>query len=137
MRVRFYGRSSSTPLWIYSERSTFTSVAISADGSYVTAGSFGRVYFWANAKSLTGNPAPTWTSATLGGPFEHRCLAISDDGNYVAACGTGPNVFYWAGATGKSGSDVPTTWDYLLEGQVEAIAISDDGNHVAAVGDCC
>jgi hypothetical protein len=140
--VRFYGRSSSTPLWIYSETGiTFTSVAISADGSYVAAGSFvgypdfdGRVLFWANAKSLTGDPAWTWSSVSLNGPLEHRCLVISDDGNTVAACGTGPNVFYWAGATGKSGSDVPTTWRYMLEGRVEAIAISGDGSHVAAAG---
>jgi WD40 repeat protein len=134
LEVRFYSRSSSTPLWIYSELSTFTSVAISADGSYVAAGSFGGVYFWANAKSLTGNPAPTWTSAIPGGSIEHRCLAISDDGNYVAACGTGPNVFYWAGAAGMTGSNIATTWDFSLAAQVEAIALSDDGNHVAAVG---
>jgi hypothetical protein len=132
--VRFYGRSSSTPLWIHSAQEIFFSVAISADGSHVTAGGIGRVYFWANAKSLTGDPSPTWTSANLGGPIEHRCLAISDDGNYVAACGTGPNVFFWAGAAAKSGSNIVTTWDYFLGGQVEAIAISDDGNHVAAVG---
>jgi hypothetical protein len=134
--VRFYGRSSSTPLWISSAQEVFYSVAISADGSYVAAGGFGRVYFWANARSLTGDPPPTWTSAAgLGGYFEDRCLAISDDGNYVAACGTGPNVFYWANAAGKSGSDIATTWDYMLvEGEVLAIAISDDGSHVAAVG---
>ena len=132
--VRFYGRSSSTPLWIYSAQDLFSSVAISADGSYVAAGGFGRVYFWANAKSLTSDPTPTWSSVNLGGPIFRRCLTISDDGNYVAACGTGPNVFYWAGALGKLGSNIVTTWDYSLGGQVEAIAISGDGNHVAAVG---
>jgi hypothetical protein len=140
--VRFYGRSSSTPLWTHVGQAPFSSVAISADGSYVVAGGFGRVYFWANARSLTGNPAPTWVSVDLVDSILRRCLAISDDGNYVAACGTGVNlgtsVFYWAGATGKSGSNVATTWDYLFPSGVAtvvlAIAISDDGNHVAAVG---
>lgn len=143
--VRFYGRSSSTPLWTYSQSLAFwTSVAISADGSYVAAGYYepqpqppdqGRVFFWANAKSLTGNnPAWTWNSRNLYGPIEYRSLAISADGNYVAACGTGSNVFYWAGATGNSGSGIDTTWDAYLADRVEAIAISDDGNHVAAAG---
>jgi hypothetical protein len=135
--VRFYGRSSSAPLWTYSKTGEmFASVAISADGSYVAAGGF-HIYFWSNAKSLPhDNPAPTWISVDLNGQIQHRCLAISDDGSTVAACGTGPGVyvFSWTGAAGKSGSDVDMTWDYFLNGQVEAIAISDDGNHVAAVG---
>ena len=135
--VRFYGRSSSTPLWTYSKTAeTFASVAISADGSYVAAGGF-HIYFWSNAKSLPhDNPTPTWISVDLKGQIQHRCLAISDDGNTVAACGTGPGVyvFSWTGAAGKSGSDVDVTWDYFLNGQVEAIAISEDGSHVAAVG---
>ena len=138
--VRFYGRSSSTPLWTHSGQDDFTSVAISADGSYVAAGGFGGVYFWANARSLAGNPDPTWSSGSIGGPIERRCLAISDDGNHVAACVrgiynlSGPNVFYWADAAGKSGPNIADTWDYSLASEVLAIAISDDGNHVAAVG---
>jgi len=133
--ARFYDRSSSTPLWTYSAGTKITSVAISADGSYAAAGTLGKIYFWADAKSLTGSPPPTWTSRQVtGGYFEHRCLAMSDDGNTVAACGTGENVFYWADATGKSGPNIDTTWMTYLADQVEAIAISDDGNHVAAVG---
>jgi WD40 repeat protein len=131
--LRFYGRSSSTPLWTHMGQAPFTSVAISADGSYVAAGGLGVVYFWANAKSLTGDPTPTWSSVPLGGPIFRRCLAISDDGNYVAACGTGPNVFYWAGAIGESGPNVATTWIFDFGPLVEAIALSDDGNYVAAV----
>jgi WD40 repeat protein len=144
--VSFYGRSSSTPLWTYSLSSfDYTSVAISADGSYVAAASFdpqfpqGRVLFWADAQSLTtephnpGTPDPTWSSASLNGPLERRCLAISADGNAVAACGTGPSVFYWAGATGRTASNELTTWDYNFGFLVEAIAISPDGNYVAAV----
>jgi WD40 repeat protein len=134
--VMFYGRSSSTPLWIYSSVGTdFHSVAISADGNYVAAGTLGKVYFWANARSLAGNPSPTWTSRqVVGDYFERRCLTISADGNYVAACGTGMSVFYWAGAAGKSGSDIDTTWVWSLAFKVEAMAVSDDGNHVAAAG---
>ena len=58
--VRFYGRSSSTPLWTSANATAFFSVAISADGSYVAASSLGRVYFYANAKALTGNATATW-----------------------------------------------------------------------------
>jgi hypothetical protein len=132
-QLRFYGRSSSTPLWT-SGSGAFTSVAISADGSYVAASSSGIVYFWANARSLTGNPSSTWSSNSLGGDIQRRCLAISDDGDSVAACGIGPNVFYWAGATTRSGSNQLRTWAYLFTGPVEAVAMSDDGNHVAIVG---
>jgi hypothetical protein len=141
-QVRFYGRSSPTPLWTDAIPGV-RSVAISADGNHVAVGGSGFVYFWANAKSLTGNAnPPTWTSESLASLLIlRRCIAISDDGNYVAACGNlnlGASVFYWAGAAGKSGSNVATTWDYLFPSEVlsivTAMAISDDGNHVAAVG---
>ena len=133
--LRFYGRSSGTPIWTYYAPGDFHSVAISADGSGVAAGNGSHIFFWNNAKSRTpGNTDPTWTSVNLGGPIEYRCLAISDDGNYVVACGTGPGVFYYAGAKAKSGSDIPYTWDYgfALGVNVEAVDISSDGDYVVA-----
>ncbi len=132
--LRYYGRGSSTPLWTNATQSQYISVAISADGNYVAVGANGFVAFWANARSRTGsnNPA-TWTTVNLYGPIERRCIAISDDGNYVAACGTGPDVFYWAGAAGRTGANQQTTWKYSLGYQVEAIAITPDGNYVAVV----
>jgi len=130
--VRFYGRSSSTPIWTTSNLGILLSVAISADGDSVSVGGGQFVYFWANARSLTGssNP-PTWTSYNLGGPISLKCLAISGDGNYLLAGGTGPNVMYWAGAKTKSGINVPTTWGKIVGGQVEAVDISSDGDFVS------
>jgi len=131
-QVRFYGRSSSTPIWTESIQDFLQTVVISADGNSVAASGIGVVYFWANARSLTGSTNPaTWTSASLGGPISRKCLAISGDGNYVLAGGTGPNVFYWAGAKTKSGANTPTTWRTDIGGRVEAVDISSDGNYVA------
>jgi WD40 repeat protein len=140
--VRFYGRSSGTPLWtkqLGTGAFVVLSIAISADGDCVAAGTDqlgvgGKVYFWKNAKTRTSASAdPTWNSAVLGGPIYRRCLDISDDGNYVVACGTGVNVFYWANAKARSTSSEPTTWQIEIPYfNVEAIDLSGDGDYVAA-----
>jgi hypothetical protein len=136
-QLRFYGRSSSTPIWTATAPSgTVESVAISANGDCVVAGgqlpSGGDIAFWNNARSLTGTPSPTWSSVNLNGPISRRCLDISDDGNYVAACGTDTNVFYWANARGLSGSNKPVSWQSRLFDNVMSIDLSSDGNYVAA-----
>jgi len=131
--LRFYGRSSGDPIWTYYAPGDFWSVAISADGSCVAAGNGSRVFFWNNAKSRTaGDTDPTWTSVDLGGPIEYRCLAISDDGNYVVAGGTGPTVYYWANAKGRTGSNEATTWQKGGFDDVAAVDMSSDGNYVVA-----
>jgi len=136
--LRFYGRSSGTPIWTYYAPGDFWSVAISADGSCVAAGNGSHVFFWKNAKSRTpGNTKPTWTSENLFGPIEYRSLDISDDGNYVVASGTGDSVFYWGDAKGISPgtTNVPTTWEYSFGyhfARVHAVDLSSDGNYVVA-----
>jgi len=141
--LRFYGRSSETPIWTYSQSGsiTFLSVAISADGDCVAIGTSypqgGDVRFWKNAKSrnpaIPGDTNPTWTSVDLGGPISERCLAISNDGNYLVAGGTGSSVYYWAGAKEESGPGlVSPTWQYWLLDLVEAVDISSDGDYVVA-----
>jgi hypothetical protein len=130
-QIRFYSRSSGTPLWTRAFQEGLYSVAISAYGDCVVIGSESRIYFWKNARSLTGTPDPTWESVPLG-PIERRCLDISDDGDYVVACGTGQDVFYWAGAKGKSGINVPTTWDRTIGNDVRTVDMSSDGDYVAA-----
>jgi len=152
-QVRYYGASSGTPLWISTTPSgDVISVAISADGDCVVAGTSGNspsprgvvagtsgayvpvgdVVFWKNARTLTGNPAPTWSSVDLGGQINRRCLDISDDGNYVVACGTGEWVFYWANTKGLSGSGKPTTWKSPQFPRVECVDLSSDGDYVTA-----
>jgi len=131
--LRFYNRSSGDPIWTYYAPGDFYSVAISADGSCVAAGNGSHVFFWMNAKSRTpGNTDPTWTSVDLGGPIEYRCLAISDDGNYVVAGGTGPTVYYWANAKGRTGSSQAVTWQKGGFVDVWAVDMSSDGNYVVA-----
>jgi hypothetical protein len=139
-QLRFYGRSSGTPLWESTTPSgTVESVAISADGDCVVAGtqlpSGGDIAFWKNARSLTGNPTPTWSSVDLTGPVLRRCLDISDDGNYVVACGTGQWVFYWANAKTRSTTPEPFSWRSPNLGSAHAVDLSSDGNYVATGGD--
>jgi len=132
--LRFYGRSSGTPIWTYTVDDSFGSVAISADGDCVAAGNGSLVFFWKNARSLSGiDPSPTWTSVWLG-VIEKRCLDISDDGNYLVAGGTGDQVYYWANAKSKSGSSVVVTWDYAFTPNTDVLAVdlSSDGDYVVA-----
>ena len=132
--VRFYSRSSGTPIWTYSAGEGFLSVAISADGDCVAAGNGSHVCFWKNARSLPGAPDPTWSSIWLG-PIEYRSLDISDDGNYLVASGTGDSVYYWANAKGLSGNGKPTTWEYHFGydfSRVHAVDLSSSGDYVVA-----
>ncbi|MGB6680621.1 MAG: WD40 repeat domain-containing protein [Candidatus Bathyarchaeia archaeon] len=138
--VRYYGRESGTPLWIKQLGSGpfgVNSVAISADGDCVAAGTShiggGEVYFWKNARTRTTSTAdPTWNSVNLGGGIEYRCLDISDDGNYVVACGTGQWVFYWANAKGRTTTSESTSWKSEYFVHVRAVDLSSDGDYVVA-----
>jgi len=143
-QVRFYDRTSAnpkTPIWSVPNPLVPSvhvySVAISADGDSVAAGysesngvtGYGVAY-WKNARTLTNPDQTTWESKDLGGPIGKRALDMSDDGNYVVACGTAVSVFYWAGAKGKSGLDVDTSWSYGMPANFEAVDISSDGDYV-------
>jgi hypothetical protein len=138
--VRFYGRGSGTPLWTSTIAGGFyQSVAISANGDCVVAGTQlfsggdGYVAFWKDARSRTStDETPTWRSEDLGGGIRRRCLDISDDGNYVVACGTGQWVFYWANAKGRSTTSESTSWKSQEFTYVSAVDLSSDGNYVAA-----
>jgi hypothetical protein len=136
-QLRFYDKSGGTPLWTYLLSSgKIYSVAISADGDCVVAGTElldgGKILFWKNARTLTGTPDPTWMSVNLYGGVYRRCLDISDDGNYIVACGTGRWVFYWVNAKALSGNDKPVTWRSLEFPMVDCVDLSGDGDYVAA-----
>jgi len=131
-RVHFYSRSGDgTPLWTSTLSEDTLSIAISADGDCVAVGTSTGVHFWKNARSLTLNPTPDWRSKSIG-QIDRRCLDISDDGNYVVACGSGEEVFYWANAKSNSGSDISTTWQRAFGAFIETIDLSSDGDYVAA-----
>ncbi len=132
-RVSYYSRDGDgTPLWRYTVAENTYSIAISADGDCVVVGTSIGVHFWKNAKSLTGFPAPDW-SGGVGNSIDKRCLDISDDGNYVVACGSGEAVYYWANAKTRSSTTELVTWDRgFTDKDVECIDLSSDGDYVAA-----
>jgi hypothetical protein len=132
-KLQFYGRSSATPLWIWSATEPFISVAISADGDCVVAGGISHVFFWRDARTRTSSTSdPTWSSTPLG-PIGRRDLDISGDGNYVVAGGTGINVYYWANAKSKAGVNIAPVLSNSFIGMVEAVDLSSNGDYVAAV----
>ena len=138
-QVQFYGRSSKIPIWTWSPTAgNIHSVAISADGDCVVAGTTrlgpnGEVYFWKNARTLTGTPDPSWSSESLGFVYR-RCLDISDDGDHVVAAGftgSSADVFYWANAKGLQGDGKPSTWSCGFN-NIYSVDLSSDGDYVAA-----
>jgi hypothetical protein len=131
--LRFYGKESGIPLWTSTSGGFYFSVAISADGDCVVAGGDGYVTFWKDARSRTStSETPTWMSENLEGIINRGCLDISDDGNYVAACGTGRWVFYWANAKGRTTMSESTSWKSQEFTYVNAVDLSSDGDYVAA-----
>jgi WD40 repeat protein len=116
-----------------------TAVAVSGSGNQVVvagfSGSDSRIYFWDNAKMVSGTPSKIWQSIDLGGSIGPDALAITPDGNHVVAVGTGPNIFYWNNTRSLSGTDVGPTWyDSEAPWNLEYAAISDDGDVVLAAG---
>jgi WD40 repeat protein len=121
-------------------------IAISDDGNHVAAvglignpsdGPDGVVGYWNNANSLTGHPqSPTWTGTELHDPLVD--VAISNDGNYVVAAGAGvgsfpvSTVYYWAGATSRTGTSELHTWAGGVDVVFSSVDISCDGDSVIA-----
>jgi len=88
------------------------------------------VAYWKGAKTLTGVNAPTWTA--LEPNFGVVAVAVSDDGNYVAAATANPtSVHYWAGAK-SLGSNPPSTWWGGEDVYFTSLDMSSDGNSVIA-----
>jgi len=140
-QIRFYGRSSGTPLWTwttedFSTGEKFFSVAISADGDSVVAGGMLHLFYWKDARSIRGAQEPTWQGLNVvTDNLEGRCLDISDDGNYVVYCGPREDygiIYYWSDAKTKTGSTVSATWDYSADDFFHAVDLSSSGDYVAA-----
>jgi len=110
-------------------------VDLSSDGDYVAAGETGHsVAYWKNAKT-EGNL--DWMSTKLESALDVVDVAVSDDGNYVAAVShsvTGA-LYYWAGAKALA-SDPSATWYHeLWAGPIfTSIDMSSDGDKVIAGG---
>jgi len=116
--------------WIYSSDDFFHAVDLSSSGDHVAAGFGNNVGYWKNARTLTGNPQnPDWTSTTPNDIVVD--VAVSDDGNYVAAAAGFDTVYYWSGANHLSG-DPSSTWESGLEIEFTSIDMSCDGDSVVA-----
>lgn len=69
---------------------------------------------------------PLWTYKTGG---EVRCLAISGDGNYIAAGCSDNRVYYFSTSSGTP------LWSFSIGGTPIEISISDDGYYIAVAAD--
>jgi len=114
-----------TPTWEGEMGVSFTSVDMSCDGNSVIAGAFGGVYFWGEARGLTGTPPPSWTYPTESTVSD---VAINDAGTYMAAANdVAAHYAYFFDSSGA------LKWSeaYPLDDLVSSISISCDGGTLA------
>jgi len=126
--------------WAYpgSGGTAVSAVDLSDNGDYAVIGFSGsdpgpNVGYWKNARTRLGSgQTPDWLSTEAQDVTD---VAVSDDGNFVAASGMldGGAVYYWAGATGLT-DDPPTSWNADFPQTVEFLSVdmSCDGNSVVA-----
>jgi len=110
------------PKWSYSAELWTSSVAISADGEYVVAGSYfpHNIYLF-NKDSST----PLWSYSTENMVNSvANSVAISADGEMIAAGSDKVYLF-------DRNSSTPR-WSYLADGNVNSVSISADGEYIAA-----
>ncbi|MEM2876054.1 MAG: WD40 repeat domain-containing protein, partial [Candidatus Bathyarchaeia archaeon] len=134
----YFAVNDPNPRWWKNIPGGFTSVAVSADGKYVIAGSMvgENIFYFADADEKIGEiTEATWWSVSLGGTVEPGTLDISDDGEYVVVGGTGPTVYYFADCTTRSGSGQTSTWSDMLDvSDIRAVDMSPNGRYVVAGG---
>jgi WD40 repeat protein len=136
------GRTGSGQLttWDYGFGGQVEAMAISPDGNYVAAVTEnGYVAYWKNARSLTERSestwpgqVPTWSGQEIGETLVD--VAISSDGDYVAAAGNGgtATVYYWAGALTRSTQAESHTWAGDAGVPFGSIDMSSSGDSVIA-----
>jgi len=131
--VYLFGCNSAVPLLKQNFSSgTLATVAISADGSHLIAGTMpegnGSRVFYLNHLGIIW----TYNMQDLGwGPNDlHTPVAISADGRVIAAGGRDNRVHFW------SGSSSTPLWTYQIaqDSPVFSIALSDDGSRMVATG---
>lgn len=128
--VYLFSSTSSKPLWGYYPRSTLgnagsVSVSISSDGSYTAAGAYieNKIYLFSRKSST-----PLWSYTT--GDFVWS-IAISSDGNYIAASSAGNDKKVYLFSRTSS----TPLWSYQAGGSVGSVAISAGGNYIVAGGE--
>ncbi|MDP6534692.1 MAG: PKD domain-containing protein, partial [Candidatus Poseidoniia archaeon] len=108
------------PVWSYQTGDYVRSVAISADGEYITAGSSDDKVYLFDKDSST----PLWNYSTGGAV---RAIAISADGEYIAAGAFGDKVYLFD----KDSSTPLWSADPIgLGGIYSSVTISADGEYI-------
>ncbi len=124
-RVYLWNKAGSL-VWSYQTGNDIYSVAISANGSYVVAGSRdNRVYYFVGDG---GNGTAQWYYQ----PSNHvHSVDISADGDRVVAGGDDEYLYFWTGATTLSGGNPSYTWRYDTNGDIRSLDITKDGAYLA------
>lgn len=116
-RIRFFGNSSSTPLWTYNTGSDIKSVSASWDGGTIAVANDGGKLMVFNS---TGDQ-PEWTFST-GSAI--NSVAVSQDGEYIVAGRSNGQVYLFS-----RDSNIPV-WNYGTGSSVTTVAISGDGSYM-------
>lgn len=120
-----------------------TSIDMTGDGDVIVAAIYDssddsyRIVFWKNAGSLSGTPDPDWISIDIGSIIGPEALAVSDNGNYVVAVGTGYGMYFWNNTLSiPSGSFnvFPDYTNYDSPDSLEFTDISSDGMVIVVAG---
>jgi len=122
-RVYLFDKGSFIPLWSHTLNERILSVDISAYGEHIVAGTQDSIYLF-NRDSST----PIWEYTPEWGP-EVYAVAISDDGEYIAAGTQDDKVYFF-----HTGSSTPL-WEAVTGEDVQSVAISADGEYIAAGSD--
>lgn len=110
--------------------SSIRDLALSNDGYAVVAVdiSYGTLYYWANATTLSEDPNATWTNDGNFGSVDMS----ADGNNVVAGAGVVPrSLHFWTNARELEGPQTEN-WTRLETAYVLDVAISDDGSLIAA-----
>ena len=136
--VYYFATNNSDLKWWYSQHDTFfSSVAVSADGDCVVAGTGdGYIFFFNDSIASSGEQSiPTWNSTQMYANIGTKRLDISYDGEYVVAGGFGTIFHYFNGCRGRSGFNEAPTWNSegITMGYMR-LDMSSDGTYIASGG---
>lgn len=127
--IIFITSVNSEPTWLYSTSDEVNSVDLSSNGDNIVANgmingiSVRRVLFFNKDSSI-----PDWDYQIDAYPSPGMLVAISPDGNYIAATDFYERIFLFEASSG-----IPL-WNFTTVGPIETIALSDDGSYIVVGG---
>ena len=120
--------NSKTPMWNYTVPlfGTIRDVAISEDGTYITA-SANNDYVYLLNNTYSSSKTVMWEFQTQDPTV--NSVAISADGTYITAGGDDDTVYLLNNTYSSSKTEM---WSYNTTSDIEAIDISADGKYISA-----